>query len=153
MKRQMARSVISLSSHLVSADDQEGHHFHLAGGGRFKREKMEPEDQPVSIFVHRNEAGVGIDNNSIIRILWECKNGQRGWVKNDKGRAGGGCLLPLHNVWPWNSRRLLCVTAVGAALPNNTAASTTSSLHTTAAVPFLALPHSSPPPLPTLLPW
>lgn len=82
--------------------------FYLAGGPRFQKRlvKMEPEDEPVSIFVQRNEAGVAIDDNSIIKTLWEYENGQRGWVKMTRGES----LLRLCNVWPWNSRRLLCIT-------------------------------------------
>ena len=34
--------------------------------------------EPVSIFVRRNEAGVGTDNNCITKIHSICENGQRG---------------------------------------------------------------------------
>lgn len=77
MKRQMAGSGVSLSS--VRADEQEGHRFIFRRSQIQKRPgKMESEDEPISIFVHRNEAGVGIDDNCVIKIHWECENGHRG---------------------------------------------------------------------------
>ncbi len=77
--------------------------------------KMESEDEPVSIFVHRNEAGVGGDNNCVIKIHSEYENGQRGSVKTDCAASLSRLTLKFKKVTLHYSGR--------AALPNNTAAS------------------------------
>lgn len=100
---------------------------------------MESDGESVSIFVHRNEAGVGTDNNCVIKIHSGYENGQKAPCASSLSRV----TLKFKKVTLHYSGR--------AALPNNTAASNTSSLHTAAAAVLLTQPTPHPSPS-TLLP-
>ncbi len=78
MKRQMARSGVSLPS--VRADGKEGHHFVKRSHIQKRPGNMETDGESVSIFMHRNEAGVGIDNSCAIKIHSDYENGHKGSV-------------------------------------------------------------------------
>lgn len=102
---------------------------------------MESGDEFVSMFVHGNEAGAGIGYNSIPKFQREVENGQRCSIETLLSRTPDLEIQEGYFALQW------------AALPNTTAASNTSSLHSAAA----AVPVSSQgslyrlpaPPLPT----
>lgn len=102
--------------------------------GRSQSDLVEPgskktEDKPVSIWI-------------LIQSLKSFESTERrGSVEMTRG---GGSLLPLCNVWPWNSRRVTLCYSSGAVLLINTAASMVLLLFPS---PHAARYRPSPPPL------
>ncbi len=120
--------------------------FHF-GGARFKRdqEKWSLRTSPSPSLC----TGMRLGSEEIITVSLKSTQNMK-MVKEAQSKR---TALPLCHVWPWNSRRLLCITAAEQRCQIIQQPPNTSSLHTAAAALLTQLTVPSPRPSPsTLLP-